>query len=148
MSNERLKVRYVGNAIKNYFKDNRLVIFLQIVSKDIRVHQRLSTLAQNVHSLFQELDLKKYRNDYFTAIQIFFKSLFFAIPLSKTYCAAAFLPFSLLRLRNACAPDVETACDSCNDYSKRDNAAVLLLSVPEHRELREPRLHHTDCNCT
>ena len=39
----------------NYLKDFTLVVFPQIVGKDVSVHQSPPTLAQDVHGLFQKL---------------------------------------------------------------------------------------------
>jgi hypothetical protein len=45
----------VSEAISPYLKNHRLVVFPQVVGKDVCVHERLPALAQDVHSLFQEL---------------------------------------------------------------------------------------------
>ncbi len=43
--------------LKQYLKNNRLVVFLQIERKDVGEHESLSTLAQHVNGFLQELDL-------------------------------------------------------------------------------------------
>ena len=40
-----------------YLKDFTLVVFPQIISKDVGVHQSPATLAEDVKTLLEELDL-------------------------------------------------------------------------------------------
>ena len=43
--------------LKFYLEYGGLVVFLEVVGKDVGVHERTPTLAQDVQALLQELDL-------------------------------------------------------------------------------------------
>ena len=45
------------NVDSTYFEDFALIVFLEIVGKDVCEHQGSSALAQNIDGLLQELNL-------------------------------------------------------------------------------------------